>query len=110
MSNPTMKVSNSSLGAIGWVSRLSRDNVVLFTLLTLLSVLMVLFIVMPLWAMMVKSVQNSAGDFVGLANFANYFSQAALWQSLGNTFKIGLLVTVVVGVLSFGYAYALTRS
>ena len=110
MGNPTMKVSNSSLAATGWVSRLSRDNVVLFALLTLLSVLMVLFIVMPLWAMMVKSVQNSAGDFVGLANFANYFSQAALWQSLGNTFKVGLLVTVVVGVLSFGYAYALTRS
>ncbi|GAL04715.1 ferric iron ABC transporter permease protein [Photobacterium aphoticum] len=71
---------------------------------------MILFIVMPLWAMLTKSVQNAQGEFVGLANFAHYFSSASLWHSLGNTFTVGLLVTTVVGVLAFGYAYALTRS
>ena len=28
---------------------------------------------MPLGAILVKSVQNRAGDFIGLANFAEYF-------------------------------------
>lgn len=63
----------------------SRDNLILsITLLILLS-LMLLFIVTPLAAMLVKSVQNEQGEFVGLAYFAQYFSSAALWQSLRNT-------------------------
>ncbi len=92
------------------LGRISRDNLVIAVLLTSLSTLMVLFILMPLWAMLTKSVQNSSGEFVGFANFANYFASNSLWVSVGNTFTVGVLVTVVVGLLAFGYAYALTRS
>lgn len=93
-----------------FLARLSKDNVILFGLLAFLSVVMTLFILMPLWAMLKKSVQNADGEFVGLQNFATYFASQSLWQSVGNTFTLGLLVTVVVGILAFGYAYALTRS
>ncbi|PMG68155.1 phosphonate ABC transporter permease [Vibrio lentus] len=93
-----------------FLARLSKDNVILFGLLAFLSVVMTLFILMPLWAMLKKSVQSADGEFVGLQNFATYFASQSLWQSVGNTFTLGLLVTVVVGVLAFGYAYALTRS
>ncbi|WP_422636344.1 putative 2-aminoethylphosphonate ABC transporter permease subunit [Vibrio neptunius] len=108
-------MNNSTLTALknhstSQLKRISCDNIVLFGLLTLLFSLLVIFIVMPLWAMLAKSVQGTEGQFVGLANFASYFSQASLWQSLGNTLTVGLLVTAVVGVLAFGYAYALTRS
>ncbi len=92
------------------ISRLSKDNIILFALLAGLSTLMVLFILMPLWAMMTKSVQNSAGEFVGLDNFITYFSSASLWHSMTNTFVLGAIVTIVVGFLAFGYAYSLTRS
>ncbi|HFQ4913082.1 TPA: putative 2-aminoethylphosphonate ABC transporter permease subunit [Vibrio vulnificus] len=92
------------------LGRISRDNLVLFGLLAGLSTMMVLFILMPLWAMLTKSVQNANGEFVGLANFATYFSSSSLWVSVGNTFTLGVIVTSVVGVLAFGYAYALTRS
>ncbi|MBY7700747.1 putative 2-aminoethylphosphonate ABC transporter permease subunit [Vibrio harveyi] len=92
------------------LGRVSRDNLVLFGLLAGLSTMMVLFILMPLWAMLTKSVQNANGEFVGLANFATYFSSSSLWGSVGNTFTLGVIVTSVVGVLAFGYAYALTRS
>ncbi|MGY3571850.1 putative 2-aminoethylphosphonate ABC transporter permease subunit [Vibrio paucivorans] len=91
-------------------ARVSKDNIVLFAILLTLSTLMVLFIVMPLWAMLTKSVQNSDGEYVGFENFATYFASSSLWHSLGNTFTVGLIVTSVVGVLAFGYAYALTRS
>ncbi|WP_234497172.1 putative 2-aminoethylphosphonate ABC transporter permease subunit [Vibrio maritimus] len=91
-------------------AKFSKDNMVLFGLLTFLFVAMTLFILMPLWAMMKKSVQNSAGEFVGLENFATYFATDSLWYSLSNTMTLGLIVTVVVGFLAFGYAYALTRS
>ncbi|ELB2922723.1 putative 2-aminoethylphosphonate ABC transporter permease subunit [Vibrio alginolyticus] len=92
------------------LGRVSRDNLVLFGLLAGLSTMMVLFILMPLWAMLTKSVQNANGEFVGLGNFATYFSSSSLWVSVGNTFTLGVIVTSVVGVLAFGYAYALTRS
>ena len=102
---------NSSLPrrASMW-SRVSKDNLVLFGLLAFLFSVLAIFIVMPLWAMLTKSVQNNSGEFVGFDNFANYFAHDSLWYSVGNTFTLGLLVTVVVGVLAFGYAYALTRS
>ncbi|ELB2828656.1 MULTISPECIES: putative 2-aminoethylphosphonate ABC transporter permease subunit [Vibrio] len=92
------------------LGRVSRDNLVLFGLLAGLSTMMVLFILMPLWAMLTKSVQNANGEFVGLVNFATYFSSSSLWVSVGNTFTLGVIVTSIVGVLAFGYAYALTRS
>lgn len=91
-------------------AKMSQDNWILLSLLTLIFIFMMLFIIMPLWAMMKKSVQNSDGDFVGLDNFLAYFATDSLWVSLSNTFTVGLIVTVVVGILAFGYAYALTRT
>lgn len=90
--------------------RLSRDNLLLGGLLVLLCGFMAMFVALPLWAMFSKSLQNRSGEFVGLENFANYFSSPALWQSLTNTLTLGLLVTAIVTTLAFTYAYALTRS
>lgn len=106
----TMRQRAATFTAQHVTAKLSKDNMVLFSLLTVLFVGMALFILMPLWAMVKKSVQNSDGEFVGLANFANYFTTDSLWFSLSNTMTLGLIVTVVVGVLAFGYAFALTRS
>ncbi|WP_080525353.1 putative 2-aminoethylphosphonate ABC transporter permease subunit [Vibrio parahaemolyticus] len=106
----TMNSLTTQDKAKSMMGRISRDNIVLFGLLAGLSTMMILFILMPLWAMLAKSVQNSDGEFVGLANFATHFSSSSLWVSVGNTFSLGLVVTTVVGILAFGYAYALTRS
>nr|WP_307722280.1 putative 2-aminoethylphosphonate ABC transporter permease subunit [Vibrio inusitatus] len=93
-----------------WTKKLSRDNLMLLGILGVLSLFMLVFILMPLWAMLTKSVQNSSGEFVGLENFITYFSSPSLWYSLTNTLTVGFLVMVIVGVLAFGYAFALTRS
>ncbi|MEZ9233663.1 putative 2-aminoethylphosphonate ABC transporter permease subunit [Vibrio amylolyticus] len=105
-----MPIFSPSQSVSQLLNRVSRDNLILFILLSVLSILMILFIFMPLWAMMVKSVQGSDGQYVGFSHFSTYFASSALWQSLANTFKVGLVVTTVVGTLSFAYAYALTRS
>ncbi|MCM0150302.1 putative 2-aminoethylphosphonate ABC transporter permease subunit [Photobacterium galatheae] len=89
---------------------LGRDNLTLGTLLVVCTGLMSLFIVAPLLAMLQKSVQDADGAFVGMANFTAYFASPSLWLSLQNTLLIGAVVTGFVGVLAFGYAYALTRS
>ncbi|NIY90081.1 putative 2-aminoethylphosphonate ABC transporter permease subunit, partial [Vibrio campbellii] len=88
------------------LGRVSRDNLVLFGLLAGLSTMMVLFILMPLWAMLTKSVQNANGEFVGLANFATYFSSSSLWVTFFPTFTLGLIVTSVVARLAGGGAGA----
>lgn len=106
----TLKIKRQQTKAKAWLGPMSRDKLVLLGLLTALSAMMMLFIVMPLWAMLAKSVENSQGEFIGLANFAAYLSSSSLWESVGNTFILGGMVTTIVGVMAFGYAYALTRS
>lgn len=93
-----------------WLQKMSKDRVILLAVLASLLLFMWLFIVLPIWAMLKKSVQNSDGQFVGLQNFNQYFSSESLWHSLGNTLTLGFVVTSVVGVLAFGFAFALTRT
>lgn len=88
----------------------SSDNIMLAAILATIAVIMSLFVLAPLATMLQKSVLNSQGEYVGLANFAEYFASPALWFSLQNTVFIGVIVTLFVGLLAFGYAYALTRS
>lgn len=88
----------------------SRDNLILGIVLGGVAIIMALFVLAPLGAMLQKSVLDRDGNFVGMANFAEYFASPALWLSLQNTMAIGLTVTIAVGLLAFGYAYALTRS
>ncbi|PMO59593.1 phosphonate ABC transporter permease [Vibrio breoganii] len=108
--NPVpVKVPSANIWTF-WTKKLSRDNLMLLGILGVLSLFMLVFILMPLWAMLTKSVQNSSGEFVGLENFITYFSSPSLWYSLTNTLTVGFLVMVIVGVLAFGYAFALTRS
>lgn len=89
---------------------LSKDNLILGTVLLLILAILGTFVIGPLFAMLQKSVLNADGEFVGLANFVTYFASPALWQSLQNTLTLGIIVTLCVGLLSFGYAFALTRS
>ncbi|MBV7298235.1 putative 2-aminoethylphosphonate ABC transporter permease subunit [Enterovibrio paralichthyis] len=92
------------------LDRVSKDNLVLFGLLTLITTLFALFLLFPLWSMLKKSVQNANGEFVGLANFADYLSSLGVWASLSNTLILGVSVTAIVTLAAFGFAYALTRS
>jgi iron(III) transport system permease protein len=72
--------------------------------------ILVLIIALPLWALLSKSVQNIAGEFVGLANFVTYASTPTLMKSLLNSVTVAGLATAIVIPLAFLYAYGLTRS
>ena len=47
--------------------------------MVVIGVFLAVFVLLPLYTMMSKSVENKAGDFVGLANYAEYFSTPALF-------------------------------
>jgi iron(III) transport system permease protein len=93
--------SRPSLDADDWVVRVA---------LVVFGAYFLVALVVPLFMMVSRSVQNIRGEFVGLANYVLYFQTPALFQSINNSFFVAGLSTVIVIVLAFIYAYALTRT
>ena len=90
--------------------KLSSDDHIQAGGLTLLAVGLFAAIFLPLYAMLSKSFQDAEGNFTGLANYREYFGTPTLVTSVQHTLTIGVVITVIVVVLAFIYAYALTRS
>lgn len=88
----------------------SRDRAIQLALLLLGIALLVGGLLLPLLAMLQKSLQDMDGNWVGLANFRDYFLSPNLSRTIGNTLWLGLLITTLVVCIAFGYAYALTRT
>jgi iron(III) transport system permease protein len=78
--------------------------------LLLIALILVVFLALPLASILGKAVENAAGEFVGLANFAAYLRTPALLQSFVNTVWVSLAVTAITVPLAFLFAYALARS
>ena len=90
--------------------RLDRDDILMRAGIGLLIVWMLVTLVLPLWWLLSKSFQNQNGEFVGLANYIQYFSTPALFASVWNSLFIAVLTTAIVLPLAFVYAFALQRS
>ena len=89
--------------------RISERHVAGALILALCAVL-VLIIALPLWALLSKSLENTDGKFVGLANFVSYATTPSLFYSLLNSLLVAGVTTAIVVPLAFLYAYALRRS
>nr|WP_246294273.1 putative 2-aminoethylphosphonate ABC transporter permease subunit [Paenibacillus planticolens] len=86
----------------------------LFSLQNVLIVLLVLTLttstLIPLLLLFSKALLNKNEEYVGLANFVQYFSTPSLIQSLTNTIWISVLSTALAVVLAFAYAYGISRT
>ena len=60
--------------------------------------------------MLIRSVQDNSGQFIGLTNFTESLSSRALTQSIGNTITLGFMVTTMTVSLAFLFAFGLTRT
>ena len=69
-----------------------------------------LFLVFPLGTLIMKSVQDQKGNFIGLKNYLLYLQEPALFQSFFNSLFIAIVSTIIVVILAFSFAYALTRT
>lgn len=107
---PQANIQSRSNPVLVRLRRISRDQWVMSIFLCLAALLMIFGLMAPLWAMFSKSVHNSAGEYIGFANYLTYLSSPSLTQSIYNTLFIGVTVSVIVGVLAFGFSYALTRT
>ncbi len=110
MSTAAASVSTSAAGAprivpqVHWQDRLAQG------LLLLSCLALAVFLLGPLAAILVKSVQDKDGAFVGLQHFREYFATPALKLSIWNTLWVATTVTCITVPAAFVYAYALTRS
>lgn len=91
-------------------AKASADDRLMGAASAIMLLVLVVIILLPLWALLSKSVQDDAGRFVGLANFVTYFTTPALIASMWNSIFIAVATTLIVLPLAFVYAYALTRS
>ncbi|MSQ54764.1 MAG: putative 2-aminoethylphosphonate ABC transporter permease subunit [Betaproteobacteria bacterium] len=87
-----------------------RDDWLVLGLLVAFGAYFLFALVLPVGIMLLRSLQDAAGNFVGLANYRAYFATPQLLRSIGNSFFVAGLTTAIVLLLAFTYAYALTRS
>jgi iron(III) transport system permease protein len=90
--------------------RMDADAWMHTAVLAAVALMLLLFLVLPLWAMLSRSLIDGTGAFVGLANYATYATTPALSQVTKNSLFIATLSSVLVVLLAFLYAYALTRT
>jgi len=90
--------------------RLARDEWVARGAVVAFALWLTVTVALPLWALLSKSFQDPRGAFVGLANYATYFSNPALFASFGNSILVAAIASAVVLPAAFAYAYALTRT
>lgn len=102
----TLNIENTSVVK----QKSSRDDRTMRVCMCLIGLFLAVAIVLPLYSMLSKSLENKAGDFVGLSNYQDYFSTPALFQSALNSFLISVIGTFIVLTIAFAYAYALTRT
>ena len=90
--------------------KLSRDDKIMRGFIVMVGLWMVVAVLLPLYFMLSKSAEDHDGNFIGLANFQEYFSTPALFYSIENSFFIAIVSTLITITLAFQFAYALTRS
>jgi iron(III) transport system permease protein len=101
---PPRHVPRASRLRVHWSDRIAHG------LLILAGLALAFFLLAPLGTILMKSVQDRAGEWIGLANFVAYFKTPALSRSIWNSLWVSTLVTAITIPLAFTFAYALTRS
>lgn len=87
-----------------------KSDRLLSLILILYSLAALLTIVLPVSVLIMRSLHDTKGVFVGLANYVNYFSTQALFASFFNSIFVAGMTSLIVIPLSFLYAYGLTRT
>lgn len=90
--------------------RVDKDKILQGLLLVVILAFLTVAIVLPLLQVVLKSLSDVHGNWVGLANYSAYFASPALWKSMRNSLFISCITTVLVVPAAFAYAYGLTRT
>ncbi len=78
--------------------------------ISLVGLWLFVLVALPLYGLLAKSLYDKSENFVGLANFLQFFKEPALFSSLSHSFFVSLSTTAVALPLGFIYAYCLSRT
>jgi len=78
--------------------------------IALVGVWLFVLVAMPLFTLLSKSLYDKQENFIGLANFIQFFSDPAMFSSLGHSLFVSLTTVGVALPLGFGFAYCLSRT
>ena len=68
------------------------------------------FLVMPMLMMFGQIFTDDLGNWVGLGNFREYFSNPLLFSSIGHSLFISVITATLSTVIGLLYAYGITRT
>lgn len=91
-------------------TRLDKELWIKRFLILMVCLWLVAVIVLPVIQLLIKSLTDTADNYVGLANYVKYFQTPSLSSSLTNSLRVSGITTILSVTLGFGYAYALTRT
>jgi iron(III) transport system permease protein len=91
-------------------AKAAREDWIMRAGLGLIALYLIVAVLFPLYTILSKSFQDETGAFVGLANFATFFSDPSLTVSIQHSLTIAIISSLITIVLAFGFAYALTRT
>jgi len=96
--------------AQGFWAGVDGERLIKRLLILVLCLWMVVVLVLPVLQLLIKSLVDEHGSYVGLAHYIKYFNTPSLFVSLFNSLVVAVFTTLFSVVLGFGYAYALTRT
>lgn len=88
----------------------SRDDRQMLLFMGVIACYLVFALALPLYAILSKSFKNNDGEFIGLANYIEYFNTPALTYSIQNSLTISFITTLISVSIAFLLAYGLNRS
>ena len=86
-----------------------KAKIVTPILIGLIILYFILFFFLPLVSIGKLAFCDSEGSFIGLKNFAEYFTSPNMISSFKNSFVVSGIVTVVTFLLAFFYAFCISR-
>jgi len=78
--------------------------------LWLLAAALLVFLTLPLATLLIRSIEDKSGAFVGFANFIQYVQTPSLANSTLNSLHFAVLTTLITVPLAFAFAYAIQRT
>ncbi len=91
-------------------AKISGEDWIMRGGLVAIGLFMLVAVGLPLYFLLSKAFEDAQGNFIGIANFAEYFSTPALFFSIYNSLTIAIISMVITISLAFWFSYALTRS
>ena len=79
----------------------SRDDHLTRLFMGVVTLYIFVALALPMYAILSKSFRDKDGAFLGLENYASYFSNPALFYSIYNSLFVSIITTVITVSLAF---------